>query len=128
MDLLKITLIAITAAILALFIKQCRPEYAVFISIAAGAIIFFGAVPQIYKIFDLAVQLAARSGLDWGYLSPVIKIVGITYVTCYGCELCRDAGFGALAAQLEMAGKIIALALALPIVSALFETVVKIIQ
>lgn len=126
MDLMRIVLIAIAAAVLALFLKQFRPEFSVFISIVAGAIIFLGIVPHIFEIFDLAYEFAGKSGLDAAYLTPVLKIIGITYVTGYGCELCRDAGFGALAAKLEMAGKVIALALALPIVRALFDTLIGI--
>lgn len=127
MDLIKITLTALTAAMLALFIKQYRPEYAMLISIAAGIIIFLGALPHLAGIFDLAGEFAVKTGLDSAYLAPIIKIVGITYVTGYSCEMCRDAGEGALAAKLEMAGKIMALALALPVVSALFNTIMKII-
>ena len=126
MDLIKIILIALAAVVLALFLKQFKPEFAVFISIVAGMIIFLGVVPYLFEVFDLIYEFANKSGLDSAYITPVIKIIGITYVTGYSCELCRDAGFGALAAKLEMAGKVIALALALPIVRALFDTLIGI--
>jgi len=127
MDIIKIILIAMTAVILIMFVKQQRPEFAMLISISAGVIILLIALPYISSVFDLVGKFSAKTGLRGEYLETIIKVVGITYITQYGCEMCRDANEGALAAKLEMAGKIVILAMAVPIVSSLFDTIIKII-
>ena len=56
----------------------------------------------------------------------VLKITGIAYIAEFGAEICRDAGEGAIAAKIEMAGKVIIIALAVPIITSLLDLVLKI--
>jgi stage III sporulation protein AD len=42
-------------------------------------------------------------------------------------QICRDAGEGTIASKIEMAGKILILLLALPILTAVLEVVVRLL-
>ena len=55
--------------------------------------------------------------------TPVVKCVGIGIVCALGSEACKDAGSGQLASAVELAGAAAALVCALPLVSALLDTV-----
>ena len=59
------------------------------------------------------------------YIKLILKMVGITYLSEFGTQICKDAGQGALAAQLEMFGKILVLITGLPIVLAIIEQIVR---
>ena len=56
-------------------------------------------------------------------LYALLKIVGITYIADFSSNLCKDAGYGAIAGQIEIFGKLSVLAISTPILMALLETV-----
>jgi stage III sporulation protein AD len=49
-------------------------------------------------------------------------MTGVTYISEFSAGICKDAGYGALAGQIEIFGKLSILALSMPIVLALLET------
>lgn len=71
---------------------------------------FFAACPC-----WLAAALGAQSGADTG--GVMIRAVGVAIVAEFGAQLCRDAGEGALAGRVEMAGRVTMLTLALPLLT-----------
>jgi stage III sporulation protein AD len=56
------------------------------------------------------------------YLTTLLKMTGVTYIAEFSAGICKDAGYGALAGQIEIFGKLSILALSMPIVLALLET------
>ena len=52
-----------------------------------------------------------------------MKCVGIGLICGLGSEACKDAGSGQLASAVELAGAAAALVCALPLISALLDTV-----
>ena len=75
---------------------------------------------------DFLEEYAARADIRPMYFTAVLKITGIAYITEFGAEICRDAGEGAIAAKVEMAGKVIIVALAIPVISSLIDLVLRI--
>ena len=61
--------------------------------------------------------------LNAGYIRTLIKIVGITYIAEFASDLCKDAGYQAVAGQIQMFGKLSVLAVSIPILTALLDTV-----
>ncbi len=53
----------------------------------------------------------------------MLKMVGIAYLTQLVVSICRDAGNGAVAAQINMVGKISMLLVSFPVLEALLKTV-----
>ena len=51
----------------------------------------------------------------------MLRIVGITYLAEFAADLCRDAGFSAVAGQVELAGKLTIMAVSLPVIIGLLE-------
>ncbi|MNJ03061.1 Stage III sporulation protein AC/AD protein family protein [compost metagenome] len=59
------------------------------------------------------------------YLKTVLKIIGIAYIAEFGAQIVRDAGQESIASKIELAGKVLILVLAIPIISIIIETVMK---
>jgi stage III sporulation protein AD len=55
----------------------------------------------------------------------VLKIIGIAYIAEFGAQIVRDAGQESIASKIELAGKVLILVLAIPIISIIIETVMK---
>ena len=57
----------------------------------------------------------------------MLKIIGIAYIADFGAQVTRDAGEEAMASKIEMAGKVLILVMAIPIVTMIIETIIKIL-
>lgn len=58
------------------------------------------------------------------FIKLILKMVGITYLCEFGTQVCKDAGQGAIAIQVELFGKIMVLITGLPILLAIIEKLV----
>ena len=67
---------------------------------------------------ELMEELAGLAGLSEVLLEPVVKTVALSILTRVTAEICRGAGERGLAAFVETAGAVLALAAALPLVRA----------
>ena len=76
------------------------------------------------QALSLLGRFIALGDFDAALFRPLIKTTGIAIVSRLGSDLCRDAGEGAMASLVEMAGSFSAILVALP----LFETVWEMLQ
>ena len=125
MNIMQIVAIGLTAAILALIVRQQRPDIAMMISLAAGTILFLMILGNLKSVVTVVNQLSRKASLDTIYLSTVLKVIGISYIAEFGAQICRDAGESAIASKIELGGKVLIMMLAVPILSALLETILK---
>lgn len=119
--MVKIALAGIVAVLCALLLKNEKAEYAVFISMAGCLLIFLFGISKLEVILAAINRFQGYLGAGSEYLPVLLRIVGITYLTEFSADLCRDAGFSAVAGQVELAGKLTIMAVSLPILLALLE-------
>ena len=50
-------------------------------------------------------SIKSQLPVDSRYIGLVVKMVGITYVSEFAANLCRDSGYSAIAGQIEMFAK-----------------------
>ena len=116
MDVFKIIGIALTGAVFSLTVKQYRQELAIGIAVICGIILLSYTVSGITDIFKIFGTITEKSGIDKGYLTAIIKITGICFISQFFAEVCRDAGQNAIASKLEITAKILILTLTIPII------------
>lgn len=126
MDILQIIGLAIVATVIIAVLKAQRPEIAIQISIAAGIIVFTMILGKITAVIELLNSYAQKVDIDTIYLSTLLKIVGIAYIVEFGAEVCKDAGEGAIASKVELAGKVVIIVLAVPIITSLLDLIIRI--
>ena len=114
--MIRIACIGLMAVFLALKLKSVQPEYALLTGIAACVVLFGFSVTKLEVIF---------SGIDTirQYLSVNSAYIGIAYVSEFSANLCKDAGYGGIASQIEMFGKLSILVMSLPILTTLLTTI-----
>ncbi|WP_163194748.1 stage III sporulation protein AD [Clostridium thermarum] len=126
MDIIKIVSFAFIALFIVQIFKDRRSDIAVQISIVAGIVIFIFMLTKITAVMQFLQQLAAKANIDFVYLNTVLKILGIAYLASFCSEICRDAGESSLASKVEFSGKILILVLAIPILMAVLQSILKI--
>ncbi|TYQ13365.1 UNVERIFIED_CONTAM: stage III sporulation protein AD [Acetivibrio alkalicellulosi] len=125
MEIFQIMGLAIISTLLIIVLKVQKPEIAIQISLVTGAIIFLMILGKVASVVELFNTYAKQINLDMVYFSTLLKIVGIAYIAEFGAELCRDAGEGAIASKVELAGKVIIVVMAIPIVTSLLDVVIS---
>ena len=123
MDVIKISLLGIVAVLPAILLKNIKNEYAVLMSIAVMLIIFGFAVARIQVVVDTINRLLVGIKIETRYVVIILKMLGITYVAEFSAAICRDAGFGAVASQIEIFAKISLLVTGIPIINALISMI-----
>lgn len=127
MDIIKIVGIAFITLIVVIILKQYKPEFAMYASILGGAIILFMSLGKITGIIQLLENISLKTAINGEFLGILIKITGIAFLTEFAVSVCKDAGETAIANKVDLGGKVIIVAISIPIVSALLETVVKVL-
>jgi stage III sporulation protein AD len=127
MEILQVVGLGMVAAIISIVIKGQRPEISMQISIITGVIIFILIAANLSTVLKLLEGIANKVDLDLIYVTAIIKVIGIAYISQFGAEVCRDAGEGAIASKIEFAGKILIIVVAAPIILALLNLLVEIL-
>ena len=127
MEIMQVVGLAIVAVVLLAVLRRQRPEMAVLLGLVVGLVIFLMVAQRLLAILDFLRDLAARARVDSLYLNTILKIVGIAYIAEIGAQVCRDVEESSIAAKVELAGKVLILALAMPIVMAILEAILRIL-
>ena len=114
MRIFQILAVAVLGVSFTLLIRAYRPEMALLTGIVTGLILFFSVLSELSGVIDALQAAARRYGIDADILGVLMKIVGIAYLAQIGSRICADAGAGAVADRVEICGRILIVAAALP--------------
>lgn len=121
--MLKVVLIGLVAVFAVLLLKVGKPEFAMAVSLAACVLILLFAGGTLTAVIGDMQNLFQYISLPEGYLKILFKILGVAYLAEFGSALCKDAGQTAISGQIELVGKLAILAISMPVVTSMFETI-----
>lgn len=123
MDILKISILGIAAVLLAMLLKNYKPEYSYYISLAVGICIFMYMTTKLELILQYVWKMQDFVHLDSSYITMILKMIGVTYVAEFAANMCKDAGYQTIAGQIELFAKLSILMLSMPVMLAFMETI-----
>jgi len=115
MNIVTLCGFGILAAVLCVIVRQIKPESAVFVSIAAGIGILAAVVTAAAPSVGAITELAENAGIDGEFTKVLLKALAVCYITTLSADCARDAGESAVAAKLELGGRISIAMLSLPV-------------
>lgn len=121
--MIQVAALGIVAMLLATIFKKGKEEFSLYISLAACFLILLWGISKLQVILDAISQLQGYINLNKSYIGILIKIIGITYITEISSSLCKDSGYQAISDQIEIVGKLTILAISMPIILSILETV-----
>ena len=127
MEIMQIVGLGLIATILIVILKETKPEFAILLSIVTGVIIFTMIVPQLVYVVDTISSLSSRANVDISYFNTIVKIIGMAYLVEFASQISRDAGQDSIAMKIELGGKVLIMVLAIPILLALMDLILKIL-
>ena len=127
MEIVKIIGIGLVALIIIVILKQYRPEFATYVSLSAGVIIFALIFTKLSGIIELLKNLSSKASINNQFITLLIKITGIAILTEFAVSVCKDTGETAIANKVDLGGKVIIMSMSIPIMCSLLETIVQIL-
>ncbi len=127
MDIIKIIGIGLISLILIIIIKQYRPEFAIYISLFAGILILTLIIDKLSDVIGLLQSISNKVSINNNFLSILLKITGIAFLTEFAVSVCNDSGESAIASKIEIGSKIVIISMSIPIISNLLEIIINIL-
>lgn len=122
-EVIKVGAFGIVGVMLALQFKGQKPEYSMYIGFALSILIFCYVLKRAEVIMLQLDIIRKFLGSTEGYLSILLKVIGITYICEFSASICKDAGYGAVADQIEILGKLSVMLAGLPILFSMIEQI-----
>ena len=126
-EIIKVIGIGLIALVIAIILKQYRPEYVIYISIIAGILILFLTLEKFSGIINLLKSISDKTNINKQFLEILLKITGIAIITEFAVSICSDAGEKAIASKIEIGSKVIIVTMSIPIISGLLEVIIDIL-
>ena len=127
MDIVKIIITGFMAVIIIVILRQYRPEFAIYVSIAAGILILAMIYGRIESIIEILENISNKTNVNTQFIKILIKITGIAILTEFAVSICKDSGENSIASKIDVGGKVIIISLSMPIIQALLDTVLKVL-
>lgn len=123
MDILKISILGIVAVLFAMMLKNYRPEYSYYISVAVCVCIFMYVSTKLESILSYAEKMQSLIHIEGSYVGMILKMIGVTYIAEFAANICKDAGYQTIAGQIELFAKLSIMVLSMPVILAFMETI-----
>lgn len=123
--MLRVTMIGLMAVFLAMVLKKDKAEFGLLVILAACMVLLSLSLDKVAEVVGVVRKLEGYLGEGSLYIGILLKMVGITYVAEFGANLCSDAGYQAVAGQIEFFGKLMIMAVSVPIFMSLIELIGK---
>ena len=123
MNIGAIMSLIVIAVVMALSLKSRNPEISSLISLAICISIISLCVSRMGTIIDSLKTISSYINIDQSYLLILLKLIGVAYICEFASGISKDAGYSAVAAQIELTGKITMLMISLPVLMQVVETI-----
>lgn len=128
MDIISLCVLGIFAVLGSLALRKYNGEISALIIISAVVLMCLIALPVLSQLFGSVTDLMSAANIKNEYISILIKSLGICYITQISVDICKENGSQSVASQLEIAGKLIILLLAIPVYSDMIALIYDFLQ
>jgi len=115
--------IGIVGAVLGLVLKRSNPEIGILLSLSVSLLVLGLGMQVMGAVLEFVDTLQSATNLSPALFGPVLQTVGIGILTRIASDICKDAGQGAIASSLELAGTVVALYIALPLMQTVLQMI-----
>lgn len=123
--MLKLAGLGVCGALMAMLLRRMRPGAGLAVSLAAGLLLLAGLMPALEEAVGHISAIARTGGLSDAYMTQLLKVGGVSLLTDFAAQTCRDAEEDGLAMKVEVAGRVSLIALSLPFMEALLTQIMS---
>lgn len=118
----------IIAVILALSLKGRNPEISSIISLGLCLSIIAICVQRMKLIIYRIRAVSLNVDMDKSYIVILLKLIGIAYICEFAAGISKDAGYSAVASQIELLGKLTMLMVSLPVLGQVIDIIISMMR
>lgn len=123
MELAKIVLLAVVGILIGIQFKGTKQEFSIYIGMVLCILILSAGIQKMTTILMYIESMQELFSAKYDYLGILLKVIGITYLCEFASGICKDAGYQAVAGQIEVFGKMSVLLSGMPIILAVIQTI-----
>ena len=127
MDIVKLIGIGLIALVIIIIVKQYKPEFAIYVSLAAGILILGMTFDTISQIVGVINDYTNKASINNKFVIVLLKITGIAILAEFATSICKDAGESAIATKIYIGSKVLIVSASIPIISSLLEVILKVL-
>ncbi len=128
MNIVKIVFLCMLAVLLYALMRQLRPEFAPLVALAGVGVILVQLIGVLLNVSSTVENLISLAGLEKENVEILIKALAVCVITQFASDVCYDNSFSSAAAAVELAGRVGAIALAMPMIKAAAEIAIGLIN
>ena len=128
MNIVKIVFLCLLAVLLYAPMRQLRPEFAPLVALAGVGVILVQLIGVLLNVSSTVENLISLAGLEKENVEILIKALAVCVITQFAADVCYDNSFSSAAAAVELAGRVGAIALAMPMIKAAAEIAIGLIN
>ncbi len=121
MELIRIVMIGIVTVLLAMEVKAYKPALGTLLGLAGAVLIILLSLDRVLLVFEQIESVFSYLGTGAEYFMILVKVLGVTYLCQFAGGICKDAGFGTLAEQIHVFGKLYVMLSGMPILFAFIQ-------
>lgn len=118
MDIVKIVFLCLLTVVMYALVRQLRPEYAPLTALAGVGVILVQLIDVLLGVSSSVEQIISIAGLERENTEMLIKALVVCVITQFAADVCYDNSFSSAAAAVELAGRLGAIAIAMPMIKA----------
>ena len=121
LSIVQLVLIAVVGMLIALTFRKQQADMSVIVSIGICLLLMFFMVQAFDALVSFIQKISGYMNLE--YVGVLLKLIGIAYVCEFASSLCKDAGYQAISGQIEVAGRVAMMIIAIPVMLAIIDTI-----
>lgn len=111
----------LVAVVCGVVVRKQAPEIALVLTLCAAVAVLMAVSGDLGLLVGYIQRLAQAGGISQELIAPVMKTTGIAMLCRFTAEFCRDAKENGLASAVELAGTILGLVAAMPLLQGVME-------
>lgn len=115
----------VATTILVIIRQFSQASTGLIVRLAAMVVLLLAIMVPLGQVLGDLNRLAQLGHIRGLYLVLLLKVMGIAYLATVGSQVAQDAGEQALGTKIELAGKMLILVLAIPVLTAIVELLFK---
>lgn len=122
---IKFLALAVGTAIIALTVRSAHREMGAVFSIAAGIVLLLVLLDKLGEVVAVLRDMAQYAQLEDVQVGVILKVLGVSFLTEFAAQACRDAGEAGVAMRVELGGKVLLVLISLPLVKEIVEIILE---
>lgn len=117
--------LAAGGAVLGMTVRGAHKEMGAVVSLACGAMLFLLLGDKLREAVGAFQDMAQLAAIDENKTALILRVLGISLLSEFAAQACRDAGENGIALRVELGGKVMLLTLSLPLLQEITQLILE---